>query len=145
MEILADWGILGLFMSAFLAATILPFSSELILGALLTQGVNPEWCLAAATSGNVAGSVVNYLMGIWGSQWLLFRVLRMTDQQIENAQDRFRKWGTASLLFAWVPIIGDPLTVAAGILKINFSLFVLLVGTGKFLRYVAVIYFLKLF
>ncbi len=145
MEILADYGILGLFVSAFLAATILPFSSELILGALLTQGLNPEWCLAAATTGNVLGSVVNYMMGLWGSYWLLHRVLRMTDLQIETAQTRFKKWGTASLLFAWVPVVGDPLTVAAGILRINWGLFLLLVGTGKLLRYVAVIYIFKLF
>ena len=144
MEILADFGLPGLFISAFLAATILPFSSELILGALLTQGLSPEWCLFAATAGNVLGSVVNYLIGLWGSRWVLHRVLRMTDQQIENGQDRFRKWGTASLLFAWVPVIGDPLTVTAGILKIHFGLFLVLVGIGKCLRYVAVIYFFKL-
>jgi membrane protein YqaA with SNARE-associated domain len=144
MGILAGYGIAGLFVSAFLAATILPFSSELILGALLTQGVSPQWCLLAATSGNVLGSVVNYMMGFWGSQWVFHRVLRMSDVQKAAAQDRFKKWGTASLLFAWVPVVGDPLTVAAGVLRVHFGLFFVLVGIGKCLRYVAVIYFFKL-
>ncbi len=131
-----------LFAASFLAATILPFSSEIIMGYLLTQNASVPMTLFAATSGNVLGSVTNYGVGMLGSRVVLNKVFGMSDQKVEIAKDRFRRYGTASLLFAWVPVIGDPLTIVAGILKIDFSLFLLLVGGGKFLRYVAVIFFL---
>jgi len=86
----------------------------------------------------VLGSVLNYGLGVWGSQILLNKLLGISNLEIGKAENRFKKYGIFSLLFAWVPIIGDPLTVAAGILKINFGLFILLVTVGKFLRYVFV-------
>ena len=138
MEILADYSYWGLFLSSFLAATILPFSSEVVLGYLLTHDFNPYVTVFTATSGNVLGAVVNYGLGILGSRIFQKNLLRISEKEIEKAEIRFKKYGIFSLLFAWVPIIGDPLTVAAGILKINFFIFLLLVGTGKFLRYVAV-------
>ncbi len=125
-----------LFAASFLAATILPFSSELILGYLLTQNANLAVTLLAATSGNVLGSVTNYGVGMIGSRVVLNKIFGMSDQKIEKAKNRFRQYGTASLLFAWVPVIGDPLTIAAGVLKVKFGVFLVLVAIGKFLRYV---------
>ena len=136
MELFADYGILGLFLAAFLAATILPFSSELLLGILLSQNFHPGWVLLSATSGNVLGSVVNYLLGLWGSSIILEKWMGISEIQIGSARERFKRYGMFSLLFAWVPVIGDPLTVVAGILKTKFILFLVLVGLGKFLRYV---------
>ncbi len=138
MEILAEYSYWGLFLASFLAATILPFSSEVVLGYLLTHDFNVYITVFAATSGNVLGAVVNYGLGLWGSSILLHRVFRVSDLEINKAEKRFEKYGIFSLLFAWVPVIGDPLTVAAGILKIKFVLFLFLVGLGKFLRYVFV-------
>jgi len=138
MEILAEFGYLGLFFASFLAATILPLSSEVVLGVLLGHDFSPLLTIFVATTGNVLGSVVNYGLGLWGSQILLNKFLGLSAQQIGKAETRFKKYGVFSLLFAWVPIIGDPLTVAAGILKVNFLLFVFLVTIGKFLRYVFV-------
>jgi membrane protein YqaA with SNARE-associated domain len=138
VEIFAEYGYWGLFAASFLAATILPFSSEVVLGFLLSLEFDPYVAVFVATIGNVAGSVVNYGLGVLGSQVLLNKVLGISTLKIEKAENRFKKYGVFSLLFAWVPIIGDPLTVAAGILKINFFLFLLLVGAGKFLRYAAV-------
>lgn len=138
MEILAEYGYGGLFLASFLAATILPFSSEVVLGYLLTHHFSPEMTVLVATSGNVLGSVVNYALGFLGSRILLQKFFRMSVPEIETAEHRFKKYGIFSLLFAWVPVIGDPLTVAAGILKINFIVFLFLVGLGKFLRYVFV-------
>lgn len=138
MEIFAEYGYWGLFAASFLAATILPFSSEVVLGFLLSLDFSPLLTVFVATMGNVAGSVVNYGLGVLGSQVLLNKVLGISTLKIEKAENRFRKYGAFSLLFAWVPIIGDPLTVAAGILKINFMVFFSLVTLGKFLRYVAV-------
>ena len=138
MEILAEYGHLGLFFASFLAATILPFSSEVVLGVLLSHDFNPYVTVFVATTGNVLGSVVNYGLGVLGSQILLNKFLGISTKQIGKAENRFKKYGAFSLLFAWVPVIGDPLTVAAGILKINFVLFLFLVTMGKFLRYVFV-------
>ena len=138
MEILAEYGHLGLFFASFLAATILPFSSEVVLGVLLSHDFNPYVTVFVATAGNVLGSVVNYGLGVLGSQILLNKFLGISTRQIGKAENRFKKYGAFSLLFAWVPVIGDPLTVAAGILKINFVLFLFLVTMGKFLRYVFV-------
>jgi len=138
MEILAEYSYWGLFLASFLAATILPFSSEVVLGYLLTHDFSPYLTVFTATTGNVLGAVVNYGLGVLGSRVFLNKVLGISTLEIGKAENRFKKYGVFSLLFAWVPIIGDPLTVAAGILKINFIVFLLLVSMGKFLRYVFV-------
>ncbi len=136
MEALAEYGYLGLFTASFLAATILPFSSEVVLSYLLLNNYDPFNTVAVATAGNVLGSVVNYALGFWGSMLILKKILRISEKDINHAEQRFERYGTFSLLFAWVPVIGDPLTVVAGVLKINFVLFLALVTVGKLLRYV---------
>ncbi|WP_046561156.1 YqaA family protein [Kangiella geojedonensis] len=138
MEFLADYGYLGLFISAFLAATILPLSSELVLTGLLLNGLSPAKLLLVATLGNVLGSLTNYGLGFWASKAVVQKWLRMSEPEFEKAEGRFNKYGLTALLFAWVPIIGDPLTVIAGILRVNLLWFVILVTAGKFLRYFVV-------
>ncbi len=135
MEWLVEYGLLGLALASFLAATILPLSSELVLSALLIAGENPTTLIVIATIANVAGSVVNYVVGRWGADTILQKWFHLTPQQTSNAESKFNRYGKWSLLFAWVPIIGDPLTFIAGILKVKFSLFLLLVTIGKFSRY----------
>lgn len=137
MEVLCDWGLWGMFASAFLAATILPVSSEVVLGILLVNGVSPPEVIGAATAGNVLGSAVNYGLGWAGISYLLPRILPISAREMEPALIRFQKYGVPCLLFAWVPVIGDPLTLAAGILKINFRIFLVLVFLGKLGRYLA--------
>ncbi|MCK5695297.1 MAG: DedA family protein [Desulfobacula sp.] len=138
MEILAEYSYWGLFLASFLAATILPFSSEVVLGYLLTHDFSPYVTVFVATTGNVLGSVINYGLGILSSRILLNKFFRISNLKIGKAESRFEKYGIFSLLFAWVPVIGDPLTVVAGILKINFIVFLFLVSIGKFLRYIFV-------
>jgi membrane protein YqaA with SNARE-associated domain len=140
LESFVEFGYAGLFTAAFLAATILPLSSELVLTALLLNGWSPVPLVAVATAGNLLGSLINYGLGYWASLGLVRRWLRMSEAEFEAAEQRFSKWGVLSLLFAWVPIIGDPLTVMAGILRIRLAWFVLLVGLGKLLRYVIISY-----
>ena len=138
MEVLAEYSYAGLFFASFLAATILPFSSEVVLGVLINQGLSPSAMVLVATFGNVLGSIVNYGLGILGARLVLHQFFRLSDTERIRAENRFKKYGVFSLLFAWVPVIGDPLTVVAGVLKVNFMTFLLLVSTGKFLRYVVV-------
>lgn len=135
MEYFAEFGYLGLFIAAFLAATILPLSSELVLTALLLNGLSPTYLVIIATIGNVLGSLTNYGLGYWASKTIIQRWLRMSENEFVRAEERFKKYGIVALLFAWVPIIGDPLTVMAGILRIRLLWFLVLVTTGKFLRY----------
>lgn len=140
MEILANFEYPGLFVAAFLAATILPLSSELVLTALLLGGFSPPALIAVATAGNVSGSLTNYALGYWASLGTLQKWLRLSDAEFNQSKKRFERFGVWSLLFAWVPVIGDPLTVVAGILRVPLWLFVILVGAGKLIRYIAVSY-----
>ncbi|ACV26655.1 YqaA family protein [Kangiella koreensis] len=135
MEYFAELGYVGLFIAAFLAATILPLSSELVLTALLFKGLSPELLVLVATIGNVLGSLTNYGLGYWASKTVIQKWLRMSESEFVRAEERFKKYGIVALLFAWVPVIGDPLTVMAGILRIRLLWFLILVTLGKFLRY----------
>ena len=141
MDFLSENGYLGLFITAFLSATILPLSSELVLTGLLLNGLSPAKLLMIATVGNVLGSLTNYYLGLLASKTVIQKWLRMTESQFENAEARFNKYGLAALLFAWVPVIGDPITVIAGILRVKLLWFIILVTVGKFLRYAFVVYF----
>lgn len=129
-----------LFGSSFLAATILPFSSEALLLLQLQQKYTVSALLLAASAGNVLGSVVNYYIGLKGSRFLLEKVIRMKEESIVRARERFKRYGMYSLLLAWVPVIGDPITVVAGMLRAPFYLFLLLVTVSKVGRYLFLIY-----
>ena len=129
-----------LFGSAFLAATILPFYSEVLLFALLQQGGDPVALVIVATLGNTLGAVVNWLLGRYLLHFKDRRWFYFNSAQIEKAQRWFQRYGFWSLLLAWMPVGGDALTLIAGIMKVRLWLFLLLVGTGKALRYVSVVY-----
>ena len=135
MEFFTELGMAGLFLAAFLAATILPLSSEVVLGALLFNGFPPATLLAVATIGNVLGSLTNYALGYWASLTVIKKWLKMSEEEFVQAERRFQKYGTVSLLFAWIPVIGDPLTVMAGILRVRLLWFLVLVTVGKLGRY----------
>jgi len=140
MEFFSAFGYYGLFVAALLAATILPLSSEVVLSTLLVSGFSPAPVIFTATAGNVLGSMVNYALGYWLSLELVKKWLKMSEAEFLKAEQRYRKYGLFSLLFAWLPIIGDPLTVIAGILRVRLLWFVLLVTLGKLLRYVVTSY-----
>lgn len=130
---------LSLFASAFVAATILPFSSEALLFALLHAGGDAVLLVAIATLGNTLGAVVNWLLGRFLLHFRHRRWFYFSDAQIERGQRWFQRYGVWSLLLAWAPVVGDVLTLIAGVMQVRLPLFVLLVGLGKGLRYVAVV------
>ena len=140
MDYFIEFGYIGLFVASFLAATILPLSSEVVLTALLLNGFSPVNVVTVATIGNVLGSLTNYALGYWASLEVIKKWLKMSEQEFVRAEQRFTKYGIFSLCFAWVPIIGDPLTVIAGVLRIPLLWFVILVTTGKLVRYVVISY-----
>ena len=134
---------LSLFVISFLAATILPFSSELTLAGLIaSSNYDNLLLLIVASLGNILGSIVNWTLGFYSRnltsmKWFLFK-----DEQIKRSSNWFNKFGKWSLLFAWVPIIGDPLTLAAGLLRVKFTEFLILVSIGKVFRYFLIYYFI---
>ena len=132
---------LSLFGISFLAATILPFSSELSLaGLILTSNFNNSLLLIAASLGNILGSVVNWFMGFYSRNFTSKKWFPFNEIQIARSSKWFEKFGKWSLLFAWVPILGDPLTLVAGLLRVSFLDFIILVAIGKVSRYFVVLY-----
>lgn len=140
MENFAQFGYLGLFIATFLAATILPLSSELVLTALLLSGLPPVSLVAIATLGNVLGSIINYALGYCSGTWFAGKFFGVSQDSFIRASNHFEKYGVFSLCFAWLPIVGDPLTFVAGVFRIHFLWFLLLVGVGKLFRYIVVSY-----
>ena len=135
---------LSLFIISFLAATILPFSSELTLASLMaTASYDNLLLLAVASLGNILGSVVNWILGFYSRNLAKKKWFPFKDKQIKNSSKWFSKFGKWSLLFAWVPIIGDPLTLAAGLLRVKFIEFLILVTIGKVSRYLIIFYLLS--
>ena len=131
---------LAVFASAFLAATLLPAASELVLvGTSTAADANLLALLALASVGNTLGSVVNWLVGRYLWHWRDHRWFPIKPNALDRASLWFRKIGVWSLLFAWVPIVGDPLTLVAGLMRVRFPVFVVLVGIGKTMRYVVVL------
>jgi membrane protein YqaA with SNARE-associated domain len=129
-----------LFASAFLAATVLPFYSEVTLFLLLERGAPPLYLLTIATAGNTLGAVVNWALGRYLLHYQDRRWFYFSREQIARAQAWFQRRGVWCLLLAWLPLGGDALTLIAGIMRVSLPLFIVLVGIGKGLRYLAVIW-----
>ena len=126
--------------SAFLAATFLPFYSEVVLFALLREGGDPIVLVLVATVGNTLGAVMNWLLGQYLLHFQDRRWFYFSRAQIDKAQHWFQRYGFWSLLLAWAPVGGDALTLIAGIMKVRLLVFLLLVGSGKAMRYISVVY-----
>jgi membrane protein YqaA with SNARE-associated domain len=127
---------IGLFASALVAATVLPMQSEAVLAALLLGGNHSvAVLLAVATVGNVLGSVINWVLGRYMLRYRHARWFPASQQQLARAQAWYRRWGRWSLLGSWLPVVGDPLTVVAGLLREPLVPFVVLVTIAKGTRY----------
>jgi len=143
LSALIHLGYLGMFLSAFLAATILPFSSEVVLSALFGSGLNGFLLLVVASVGNVLGSIVNYVLGYKFGKDIATQKLKVSDVAFTRASDMFTRWGKWSLFLCWVPVIGDPITLVAGVLRSPLWFFVLVVTISKTARYTALLYVLS--
>lgn len=130
---------LSLFITGFIAATLLPASSEVLLLALFQQGLSPLLLWLSATAGNTLGSCVNWYLGHEILRFQHRRWFPVNSDSLQRAQRHFKRYGYWSLLFAWLPVVGDPLTFVAGMLRMRFSTFVALVLVGKGVRYAVVL------
>jgi len=133
---ITNFGYLGLALFCFLAATVLPVSSEAALAAALALKMPAVPALAIATVGNCAGIVFNYWVGSKVEEKLLHQQLQK--KPLARAYDMMQRWGKWSLALSWLPVIGDPITYLAGVLRMNFYLFFGLAALLRFLRYLAV-------
>ena len=133
------WTLGLLFLSAFGAATLLPLQSGAVLVGLLAQTQYPVWLLVAVASlGNILGSCVNWWLGLKVEQYKNKKWFPVSEQKMLQAQGIYQKYGFWSLLLSWVPVIGDPITLIAGLLKENFVRFVVMVSIAKIGRYLFV-------
>jgi membrane protein YqaA with SNARE-associated domain len=137
MPHLAEYG--ALFAASFLSATIFPFQSEAVLFGMLLAEHYAWWALILTASiGNILGSIANWFLGRYlahfdGRRWFPVRRERMA-----GAEAWYRRYGRWTLLLSWVPVIGDPLTIVAGIMRESLAAFILLVALAKTARYLAV-------
>jgi len=127
----------SLFLTSFASATLLPGGSEALFIYLLSEQLSPILLLGVATMGNTLGSFINYILGKYATNFALSKGY-MKEKHLTKASSMFEKYGAWSLLFSWLPIIGDPLTFVAGIVRYSWWKFIVIVGFAKLARYIFV-------
>ena len=133
-----DYSLGGLFLSSFISSTLLPGSSEVVLAVLIAQHAHDPWFLCGvATAGNTLGGMSSWALGLMMS-WR-YPVSGLTKVHHQQAVERIQRLGSPLLLFSWLPVLGDPLCVAAGWLRIHGIIALLFIGIGKALRYVVIV------
>jgi membrane protein YqaA with SNARE-associated domain len=139
-----NYGYLNLFILSFLASTVLPIGSEVLVIALIRQGFSPFNVIVVATAGNYLGSCTTYYIGLKGRP-VLEKYFSPSPEQLEKSERLFKRYGVYTLLFTWVPGIGDAITMVAGLMHLPFRSFSILVFLGKFGRYFAIAYLTAFF
>jgi membrane protein YqaA with SNARE-associated domain len=134
------WIYFSLFISCFLSATILPFASELGLAAVIATGHDPFTSVIVATIGNSFGGLTNYYLGKFG-KFLWIKKSEVDDQKQKKITNYILKYGSFSALLSWVPIIGDPLLIMLGFMRIKLIPVVIFMVLGKLIRYIIVALF----
>lgn len=137
------WAYISIFVVSLVAATILPAYSEVLFAGLLLEGYDPLWLWLAASTGNTVGSAVNWVLGRYLLRFQDRRWFPVGGDGLARAQRWFQRYGVWSLLLAWAPIGGDALTFVAGIMRVRFSLFIVLVAIGKATRYAIVLWIIE--
>ncbi|SFV54009.1 probable membrane protein YPO3302 [hydrothermal vent metagenome] len=129
-----------LFFVALMAATILPISSEALLIYYLHDEKSAILLLISAGLGNTLGSIINYYIGKKGSEYLI-KNEKISIARLQKSEELFGRYGAYALLLSWVPIIGDPLTLVAGVLHYDIKKFIIVVSIAKFGRYALILSF----
>jgi membrane protein YqaA with SNARE-associated domain len=140
VEFLIEWGCPGLFIAAFLAGSIVPFSSEVVLVALLEMGVDPVWGVLAATLGNTLGSYSCYMLGYLGKQEWIERYMRVKPERLERTRRFLAGKGALMAFFSFLPAFGELIALALGYMRANRWLTLLAMFVGKLLRYIVIVY-----
>ena len=126
---------LGLFAVSFAAASLLPASSEAVLLGMAASGYEPVALWAWASAGNILGATLNYVLGRFLLRFEHRRWFPFKAHALRRPQHWFQRYGVWTLLFAWLPVVGDPLTFIAGVMRTRFAVFLVLTAIGKSARY----------
>lgn len=143
IEWLIEWGYVGMFLSSVLAGSILPFSSEIVMAALIGLGLSPTLCVAIATVGNTMGGMTCYYMGRLGRMDWIEKYLHIKQAKIERMQRFLQGKGSLMAFFSFVPVVGGVIVIALGFMRSNLLLTTLSMVVGKLLRYIAVVWALQ--
>lgn len=140
IPILTEWGYIGMFLSALLAGSIVPFSSELVMAGLVKLGSSPFLILMAATLGNTAGGMTCYYMGYLGRMDRIERWLGVKPEKVERVRRWLQGKGALMAFFAFLPIVGEALAIALGLMRSNVLLTTLSMMAGKLVRYAVILW-----
>lgn len=140
MEWLESLGYLGLFISSFLAATVVPFSSEAVFTGLFYAGLNPTLLVVWATIGNTVGGMTCYWLGHLGKLEWIEKWMKISKEKIEKYMDKFHKYGDWLAFFSFLPGIGDIIAVAAGFFRCKWWIVLISMCIGKLIRYIIWLY-----
>ena len=140
VQLLTDWGYLGLFISALLAGSIVPFSSELVMGALVAMGLEPWLGVLAATLGNTLGGLTCYWLGRLGRIDWIEKYLGVKREKVERVQRFLQGRGALMAFFAFLPFVGEAIAVALGFMRSNLWLTTVSMFAGKLARYAAMLW-----
>lgn len=140
IDLLIHWGYAGMFLSSMLAGSILPFSSELVLAALIKVGLSPLLCLLCGTAGNTLGGLTCYYIGHLGRLDWAERYLHVKRERVERMRHSLQGKGALMGFFAFLPFVGGIIAVALGYMRSNLTLVTVSMMVGKLLRYIALIW-----
>ena len=135
IQLLIEWGLPGLFISALLAGSIIPFSSELVLVALVKLGLNPTACILAAALGNTAGGMTCYYMGRLGKISWIEKYFKVKKEKVDKMQTFLQGKGALMGFFAFLPFVGEVIAIALGFMRSNVWLTTSSMFAGKLIRY----------
>ena len=136
MDFLTEWGLFGLFISSFLSATVIPFSSEFVLSFMILNGFDIYLTILIATIGNWFGGLSSYLIGRLGKWTIIEKYFAVDKNKIFKFKLKVDRFGSVLAFFSWLPIIGDVIALSLGFLRTNFILVSIWMLLGKILRYI---------
>lgn len=143
VQLLIDWGYVGLFISALLAGSIIPFSSEIVMVALVKVGLGPALCVLSATLGNTLGGMTCYYMGRLGRIDWIEKYFKVKREKIERMQHFLQGKGALMASFAFLPFVGEAIAIALGFMRSNLMLTTTSMFAGKLVRYIAMLWALQ--
>ncbi|MBQ8225690.1 MAG: DedA family protein [Bacteroides sp.] len=140
IQLLIDWGYVGLFISSFLAGSIVPFSSEVVMAATLGVGLDPTTIVVVVTLGNTAGGMTCYYMGHLGRMDWIEKYFSVKREKLEKTQRFLQGKGALMGFFAFLPFVGEAIAIALGFMRSNLWLTTISMFIGKLLRYIAMLW-----
>ena len=143
VQLLIDWGYVGLFISALLAGSIIPFSSEIVMVALVKVGLSPALCVLSATLGNTLGGMTCYYMGRLGKISWIEKYFKVKKEKVDKMVKFLQGKGALMAFFTFLPAIGEVIAIALGFMRSNIWLTVASMFAGKLIRYILLLYVLE--